>query len=402
VNKYLFLTSSLPPTKSANGICVQKIIESFAEKDNVFSISFFDAHNLGIPGRYFIPPRRWDKWLALTNNVRNTFVKLFLRMLLLSKRFLMLPVWPVFSFTTVFQFFCKGCDIVKKNDVSHVIAVSYPGETLLALLCLKLRFGKRIKAIAYPLDVTLVGKYDGIKVEQRLSKFFSKFFYRFIFSFIDKVIVLENAADLYDELFHKKIKLKFDVCGIPLVCTMPKFDQLSEDTDRKKHLVYAGNVIKSIRNPTSIFQYLNDLSRGDVIIDIYGSVEAGLLTEWNSRFRNLDIVAHGWINEESLNAKLFSSDALISVGNSVSHLIPSKIFKYMSMNKPIIHQFFDIHDPCIPYLKKYGCCFFFDAEKGCENNFFEWLNRQKNIDVDCSLLFPQCTPAFTARKIELV
>ena len=61
--------------------------------------------------------------------------------------------------------------------------------------------------------------------------------------------------------------------------------------------------------------------------------------------------------KKSSNA-ICDANAVISVGNSVGHLIPSKIFKYMSLKKPIIHLNFIDADPCLPYLKKYGHTFF--------------------------------------------
>lgn len=402
--KYLFLLSSLPPSRSANGLCVKKVMSEFSDLKDVFAITFDDGsleNDLGI-AEIRIPLRPWDRMTSLILK-SPFFIAIFLRCLLHIKRFVMLPIWPTYSFSTVLHFYKSASRLVKRENISHIIAVCYPGETLLALCLLKIRFGKRIKTIMYPLDATLGGKYDGFLIERKLSVIFSGSFYKFCSHFTDRIIVLENAIDLFESKLPKQ-KDKFMVCGLPLV----KNDASVWAPINKQNLqfVYGGNIIKAIRNPDYLFEFLNECAEKKglgITIKIYGSVDKSLLDGYISKYKCLCFEYYGWVAEEVLTDAINQANALISVGNSVAHLIPSKLFKYISLKKPIIHLYFIDDDPCIPYLNKYGYSFFikigdsFDVQKFCA-----WLDSlTSEISMDCEKTFESCTPRYTAKRIEI-
>ena len=406
-NEYLFLTSALPPSNSANGICIKKIIENFSDLQKIHVITIENGspkNDLNVD-ELRVPQRNWDrisKYCVRENKL--SFLSIIIRILLLVKRFLMLPIWPVFSLTTCFHFFKKSCILIKEKNITHVVAVCYPGETLITMILLKIRFRKHIKTIMYPLDVFLGGKYDGFWIEKKLSKMFSPLFFKFCSRFADKIVVLENAKDLYLKKIYTQ-KYKFAICGLPLIENVLVKRSLKKD-EEGIHLLYGGNIIPSIRNPDYLFYLLNELAdkKGvNIIIDIYGAIGDVLLKKYILKYSFISFKYHGWVTENDLANAIDKANALISVGNSVGHLIPSKIFKYMSLKKPIIHLCFIDDDPCLPYLKKYGHTFF--VKNGVDENFNElnlWLRSLASckISLDCEKLFPQCTPSFTANIIQ--
>lgn len=405
-NKYLFLTESFSSSANANSICIKRLVKKFQNLCDICVVSKNNTcpkNDFGIE-EIQLPNRPWDRLsLIVSKRKKKNVITLLLVVLLLLKRFLMLPIWPIYSLSCVYQFFKSASEIVKKQKITHVIAVCYPGEPLLALCFLKIRFGKKIKTIMYPLDVFVCGKYDGFVFEKKLSSIFSLFFSNICATFSDKIIVLENAIDCYEKRL-KHHKHKFEICGLPLI---HKYEQVNHiQKNESIHFVYGGNVIKSIRNPDYLFKILNDYCRlmnENISIDIYGSINKKLLNEFISKYNSIKFNYFGWVSEEDLSDAICKANAVISVGNSVEHLIPSKIFKYMSLKKPIIHLNFIDADPCLPYLKKYGHTFF--VKNGVDidlNDFSLWLKSLESceISLDCEKMFPQCTPAYTARVIQ--
>lgn len=403
-NQYLFLLSSLPPSGSANGICVKKIIETFPDLKKIHAITIEDGspkNDLGID-EIRVPQRHWEYVCSFgKKRKKSLFVYLIRCVLLLLKRFLMLPIWPVLSLTTCFYFFKESSVLIKKNKITHVVAICYPGETLISMILLKLRFGNKIKTIMYPLDVTLGGKYDGYVLENRLSVFFSSVFYRICACFADKIIVLENALELYEKKLCNQHQ-KFEICGLPLI---EKYPSIANNINRDDiQLVYGGNIIPSIRNPDFLFDLLNSCALKNQVgisIHIYGAIGNELLEKFVLKYNAVNFIYHGWVSEDVLTNAINQADALISVGNNVGHLIPSKIFKYISLKKPIIHLSFIEDDPCLPYLEKYGHSFIVKNGERRELALISWLLSEDNeIEIDCEEIFYRCTPRYTAEKIQ--
>lgn len=403
--KYLFLLDSLPPCKSANGICVSKILTQFPNISDVWAVTVEDGspcNKLGVSEKR-IPQSPWNKIAEFCRRKgKNSFYSLLLRPLLLIKRLIMLPVWPVTSFSACYNFYKEASHLVKTRGITHVVAVCVPGETLISMIFLKIRFRNKIKTIMYPLDVTLGGKFSGFSFENRLSAFFSSFFYRLCARFADKIIVLENTIALYKDKLSTQSQ-KFEICGLPLIEN--EISVAKKIDENNIHLLYGGNIIKSIRNPDFLFRFLNECSQknlGNVTVHIYGFVSEPLLKDFVSKYNSVVFLYHGWVSEDVLSQAIIDADALISIGNNVGHFIPSKLFKYMSLKKPIIHFSFIENDPCVPYLKKYEHSYIIrNNEKTDAREFSDWLmTRPEKIDVDLEKLFYRCLPRYTAEKIQ--
>lgn len=400
---FLFLLGNLPPLVSANGVCVNSVMNEIRKHYKCFSISFSENPSDHDDYNYHIPMRKWDRIIQLLEQTKRRNQKIrhfFLRVYAVFIQMLMLPFWPAFSLSTVVNFYKKSSLLIKRENISCVVAVSYPGETLLALVLLRIRFRKRISLIMYPLDVSLGGKFDGKKIEKKISVISSKWLYRFCVFFADKIIVLENTIDLYKKILTGPNWAKAEICGIPLI--KQELPQKTSSCEKKIKLVYGGNIDSRVRNPFPILDYLEQLAKKnscEICVDIYGFVSSHLSLKMSSRYSHIEINNCGWVPEKELDLAVENASALLSIGNNVGFLIPSKIFKYMSSNKPIIHFCAIKDDPCVPYLTKYGHSFLLYGEKMGDVDFVGWLQKNQSFSVDCQKLFPQCTPNYTACKI---
>ena len=403
-NRYLFLSTSF--SSNANAVCIKRVMKEFPDLNDVYVVTYCNTcskNDFGVK-ECQLSLRPWDRLsFIISKREQKNIITLFLKGLLFLKRLLMSPIWPVYSLSCAFHFYKSASTIIKEKQITHVIAVSSPGDSLLAMCFLKLRYAKKIKTIMYPLDVFVCGNYGGFFIEKKISYFFSLIFANICAIFSDKIIVLENAVGCYEKRL-KHHKHKFEICGLPLIHKYNPVKHIQKN--ESIHFVYGGNIIKSIRNPDYLFKILNDYCRfmnENISIDIYGSINKQLLNDFILKYNSIKFNYFGWVSEDDLSNAVCNANAVISVGNSVEHLIPSKIFKYMSLKKPIIHLNFIDEDPCLPYLKKYGHTFF--VKNGIDvdlNDFSLWLRSLESceISLDCEKLFPQCTPAYTARVIQ--
>ena len=111
-----------------------------------------------------------------------------------------------------------------------------------------------------------------------------------------------------------------------------------------------------------------------------------------------------------MNRIIMQNTLLISIGNTDSPMIPSKLFVYMSSCKPIIHFYYNNKDSCLPYLEKYPYSLLLNMNDSMDTN----LNKTKlfinNLyflsEYDYHEVFEmlaqrllRCTPLYTVKKI---
>ena len=410
MSKYLFLLDELPPTQSANGICAEKVMYCLRQSGDVFCVSWDDFEKVKEKPFHCttIPKKPWTRLVLSMKGKQGSYHRwLFLvaRVIYWMKRMLLLPVWPVDSVSCVFRFFSAARKIIKENDITHVIAVSYPGETLLAMCMLKRQFGSRIKTVMYPLDVSLEGVNHGSAVEKKLSCALGRRFMRFCARRADQLLVLENAMYLYDKVFPESERKNFSCCGIPLLENIDWTQYVSGSSSKENeiHFVFGGNLLYDLRNPTALLDLIEKASwpeDKDIYFDLYGKADSQIQELWKGRYKRLRIVEHGWVDESILNVALLSANVLISVGNNEKHLIPSKLFKYMSTWNPIVHLYLVDDDPCIPYLKKYGNAFLFKYGNDETQRIMEYVMNCKPKSIEITSMFSSCIPQYTANMIQ--
>jgi len=410
MSKYLFLLDELPPTQSANGICAEKVMSCLDQSEDVFCITWDDADKVKKKPFHCvtIPKKPWTRFVARVKSKQGPHYRLLFaiaRLVYWMKRMLLLPVWPIDSVSCGLRFFCAARKLIKEKGITHVVAVSYPGETLLAMCLLKWQFNNRIKTVMYPLDVTLEGMNYGNIIEKKLSCICGRLFMRFCAKCADQVLVLENALYLYNEVFPESERNNFSCCGIPLLekTDWTHYASNLSSKENEIHFVFGGNLLYTMRNPTALLDLIEKAPWPEdkgIYLDLYGKADSQIQELWKGRYKRLQIVEHGWVDESVLNAALLSADVLISVGNNERHLIPSKLFKYMTTGKPIIHLSFSQHDPCILYLHEYENYFLADEKHMDENQIVSFALEAECWRKSVTALFPTCLPQYTAGLIQ--
>lgn len=406
MQKILFLLDELPPTKSANGICVSKVIKALRQDGYATSCVCWKAEDKYSTEIHLIPEKPWklkvDKYSSGGIVSRVWFQ--VLRVAYKVKRIFLLPIWPVDSCKTVNDFYKTASNLIDQEDISLVVAVNYPGETLLAMKRLKKHYKEKIKTVMYPLDVSYVNPYcNGI--EHAVSSLFCPRFMKSCSKYADAVLELENAQELFNRIYKKKEQSKFILCGIPLLEPVDKTEK-KRDSD-EIHFVYSGTLQRNVRDPEMAFSILHriaNMSDKRIILDLYGQIDSQSWALYKNGNYDFGLVNHGWIQESELSSCLQEADVLINLGNMESHLIPSKLFKYMAMGKPIMHFCLTEKDPCISYLKQYGnarIIYLTDLQDATVlKDLVQFSEEGKEIDIDLKTVFPRCFPEYTAELLE--
>lgn len=394
MNKYLFLLGDLPPKPSANGVCIEKIIKHLYvdNEKNVHCILWSDSEiaTLYKYNLHFIEGRK-------KSHYRSFFLKFLFRMKHILNKIIVLKYFPVNSFKIAKSFYNKSIEVIDEYDITHVIAVSFPGETLYAINKLKRKYGNSLITIVYPLDVSLEGDRTRFKFWNKLSqKAGSKMMNKTI-KINDYVLTLENAISLFENKITSDYHYKFKSVGIPLI---ENLEHVYEKNKNDNYIIlYAGYLLMDMYNPIPILDLINrglEKKNKKAVFDFYGICDKKLEEIIINNYRNLKFINHGWVTDSELNKKMAEADIYLNISKEITNTIPSKMFKYMCFKKPIIHYYFNDNDCCIPYLTKYG-----NALLVKSNSFNEDIidlekitssNQVGNIEE----MFPTCTPKYTA------
>lgn len=124
---------------------------------------------------------------------------------------------------------------------------------------------------------------------------------------------------------------------------------------KKKHkfpiqCYFIGNLYADIRNPkwvVELFACLENVADLSFVGGCYG--DKNVLNE----IKGKNIHYLGKKKQKELMEIYEEADVLINIGNLVTNQMPSKIFEYISLGKPIINIYKNKECPTLEYTKKY-------------------------------------------------
>ncbi len=283
-----------------------------------------------------------------------------------------------------------------------VIVASYcPFEAAYALG--KIKQYDNVKTAIYCLDsFTNLKKRFFLSVEfqdKRAWKWEKSFF-----KVSDLILVLKCHEKHYRKDRYSEFDERISIVDIPHIIERKKnVDQLKKEKNDPIKMVYAGKIRDDLLQP--VIQLLTPFLReGILILDIYGRNTSELLDTLCEPDVRSKINLKGFISHEKMIEVEETSDILLSMGNSNTDFIPSKIFEYISLRKKILHIYNYDNDSSLPYYKLYpsSCCL--DVKNDLEDNIRkmrhflnEPLNELDFNDIKC--LYEKNTPQYTANVI---
>ncbi len=248
-------------------------------------------------------------------------------------------------------------EIIDRYQPEFVICVQKPADSGYIGLKLK-RNHPALNIILYELD-SLTDNISNYKTWTRFFKKRNKKLEDLIFEGVDTIFHIQCHRDYYEGEGYDSQRKKSLVVDIPLVNKATYLQSIAKKRDNAVRFIYSGVLTKATRTPVyllSVLKAIHDRGDNTIEMDFYSHGEFEQYIQEFARRERMHIRANGFVLKDQLDREVANSDILVSIGNiPVGQVfsIPSKIFYYISMGKPIVHIAPDESDVCIPYLNKY-------------------------------------------------
>lgn len=381
MKRILVLTKDYFKLSSPNAICIQGIVNEW--KSNNIEVDIISAEN--------------NKCIS---NKHNIFIS---KPTVKLQRIKKLISYPLDSDKLVQEYEKAIESCILNNNYDLIIAVVNPTETAQALCNIKKEY-PNLKTCLYEIDPisnrykipkNLLEKY----LRQRAVSWSCK-----IYSKLDCVIHMVTHKTYFDTDLFSEFQGKSYYLDIPALRFVNEKDNVN--SQEKITIVYAGAFYKKLRNPIKIINALKIVcSKHPVKVLLYiNNIMQDEIRRITESQRESFYIS-GYIPEKELNEILMSSSILLSVGNKDSDFLPSKIFTYFGMNKPVIHYSFDTNDVALPYLQKYGNSLCVSDQDSIEilAEKMEKFILEKDSKIyskeELNTMFIENTPQYNAEKI---
>lgn len=409
---YLFLLGSYMPHASANGVCVEKIAQALIARGHSVSClamaRYDDPSYSEIGGvRVYRIKNLWHNrvcdWCDHHQSFR--YVNIVRQIALWSwriRRLIVFPLWPLSAPLFAWRFYRKAEQICIEEKIDCVVGVYQPIESMFVLSKLCNKF-INIKTVMYMCDSLSEGIFTRIfprkfvqhRAQQYEQKVANSTDFIFCLPFVKKSIINNYLIDL-----SKLIEV-----DIPYVTPADKLSNVLTYRD-KLYFVYAGILNVSLRNPSYAIETIRRIKVKSSLC-FYGHADTtSYFYASQTQSEYVEIQYYGAIDYKKCQEQLLNADILINIANRNTIQVPSKIFEYMSLGKPLITFFSDIDDHSLTYLKKYplSLLIYEDWHKIEENvmliEAFVRASAGKHVPFETvKSLFPRNTPEYTAKKL---
>lgn len=166
---------------------------------------------------------------------------------------------------------------------------------------------------------------------------------------VDAIITSKLIRKDYEEILgaDASVLSKIHVLEYPNIAQIRCEEPVLPPPDGKIRCVFTGKLYADIRSPDYAFSLFRALGTEETELHIYGRLppDAGPLPD--------NVVFHGEVPTAQANAQMLSADVLVNIGNTVTNLMPSKIFTYMSSGRPILNLYKKDDCPTLGYLSDY-------------------------------------------------
>jgi glycosyltransferase involved in cell wall biosynthesis len=400
--RILFMLGMYQPRPSANGICCEQVIKELINfgydvtcivngernSPDVELLEGAKIHRIKTRLTY-----RLIEWVEYNDSSKLAFVVNKIALIMNKiKSFIFSPFWPLVSPAYTYRFYTKAKELYHKQAFHIVVPVYTPIDSLIAGYMLKRKFPE-IKYVPYFLDSLSGGYGPKIFSKSRIIKVGLAWEKRLLTN-ADRIVVMKSSEN-HHRLYNANSSYfeKFKFLDIPLM-VQRKRRTLSAKVCRsildseKINLVYAGSIPYPIRNPEFIFKIFENLSCENAVLTFIGTNNCpSIFKKAQEKLgEKLNVVEN--LPHESVLEILQQADFLINIGNNNDSMVPSKIFEYMAMGKPIISTYPIDNEPCIPYLKQYPLALLLDERDQDVQKMVERVNdfinnsKGKNTDYE--------------------
>lgn len=346
---------------SANGLCAKAVIDELAKRghDVVWVCNREITDSGDLPSAYYvrIKPRCIDNLLARFEGNR-----LATKIAIAVNRVGMLRAlrsWPLIS--KRYSKRASRAVAAASFDADVVIGAYTQIDAIIASHEAK-KGNPRLRFIAWYLDSFTGGHgprfLDAEEIEQR-----GKRWNRQLLENADVVVAMESSRRFHEEHCCDEPwfdKLRF--LDLPLLDINETLElRSSAESSKTKFIVYAGTLPEGIRSPEFFIKVLSFIPDESIRVLFVGDETNHALIEACRKDGRIEM--RGRVPHEEVSRIFLSADYLLTLGNRLANMTPSKIFEYMAYRKPIIATYPIDSEPSLPYLERYGDALMLD-ERG--------------------------------------
>ena len=284
---------------------------------------------------------------------------------------------------------------IKKRIIADrydcIIAVSFPPDTLIAMSKTK----SAIPFVSYKLDPwstnQSINYTDADRVDEEKAD-----------ECASAIIVTElTKKDLIQNKLTKFL-YKTYVLNFPNILQYKK-EHNNITFGNGIHFLFAGRFYNNIRNPQYTFRLFERLRQKGYYFHVVGHTRDDFGEEYSVPD---NIIFHGKVNSEMALCYMKAADILVNVGNTVLNQIPSKIYTYIALGKPILNIIKDPGCPTVPILEKYPLALNLLETEGPTEEELEQVstfilnNKEKHVPYETiKQAYFDCTPEYVSGKL---
>jgi hypothetical protein len=377
---------------SANGICARNLVEALRKQGHEVLVVCYQKETLkdeeNLEQIHTIPEPDL--------NSRHTLIQKLIR----TAAVVIGSTKPIINEYLTTDYYNKLCKINDLRTIDAVIAMYFPFESVEAMC----RFSKEkpgVKTFIYELDS--VG--DGVSKSQ-VYEIYNRAYGNWlnkVYSAVDYIILMRSHVNYWNEHYGARYSNKMILTDIPVL--IEKSHTVKPKGECVK-FIYSGLIEKRYRSPLyllMVFEKMSEELNFEFSFYSKGDCEEDIA---NVGKRIKGICQYGYVTPGELDKAILASDFLVSIGNSISRSVPSKLITYLGYGKPIIHFSSQHDDVCIEYLKKYDYALVINQDEKVEistSKIIEFVEKNKDRKIDTSETigkYMENTPAFNASLID--
>ena len=289
---------------------------------------------------------------------------------------------------------------VNQNNTDGVLGFCYPFDVAYDVLSCDIN----AKKIYYQFDpYGMHTILDTDKKEEKIEKETE------LISFCDAVFTTKvlkkqySQNDKYNKYIDKINGVDFPVMirKNPADLKIP-FDFNKENTN----ILFCGTMDDGFRNPDFVLSNFEKIFKMDSSVKVHflGPQQGVKVTQWAEKYPD-NIFVHTGVKNDIAVSTTYKADILLNIGNSISNMVPSKIFDYFATGKPIVNVQKIENSPDTEYFEKYPLQF---TLKEYENrmdfeNLYSFIKNNKNSSISfdkVKQIYETATPEYVAGLIE--
>ena len=411
MKRYLFVLGQYYPKYSANGMCVQHLIDEILAKGDQATCVCIDDKYTG--EKKDVEIHRVSKGFLYNAIYYSQFKKSKVRTILATvAKFLLrvgklitIPIYPLCDPIYTHRVKKTINQLLKTKKYDYIIAVYQPASSIYVANKIKKKH-PNMKYIAYFLDALSAGSHERFLPRGYVFRKNVRFENKYLAN-ADTVINMQVTEEFYrnkKDLFKHYNQIRF----LDIPSFLPREATIKDNAFLemgKINFLYTGSLPIHIRNPRFFLEMFSGIKNDDYRLTIIGPNTCQSLLD-NYCQKDYRIKVFSPMKYEEILDIVPTADFLINIGNRISNMTPSKIFEYMSEQKPIITTTAIDDEPSVKYLKKYPSVLVLNENNDLENareEFQKFVEQNYKVQIDSNKLsqvFYLNTPAAFLNTID--